>query len=153
ALREASAARVARDRREGAPWGLNALPMVGLRESVNAYLTHFDPTYLFTRGDPEWRHHSSDTAPLYLWDLPLVLAGLVGVVRHRRRPAMQAIAGWLLVGPLPAAFAENAPHAVRSIVMLPAWYLLAAAGMPSVWRWLRRRGYQWDWLLLLGLSV
>jgi hypothetical protein len=42
---------------------------------------------------------------------------------------------------------------VRSIVMLPAWYLLAAAGLPPVWRWLRRRGYQWDWLLLLGLSV
>jgi hypothetical protein len=39
------------------------------------------------------------------------------------------------------------------MVMLPAWYLLAAAGLPGLWRWLRRRGYHWDWALLLGLSA
>ena len=52
-----------------------------------------------------------------------------------------------------ATFAENAPHAVRTIVMVPAWYLLAGAGFRPLWGWLRRRSYQWDWLLLLGLSA
>lgn len=153
AVRQIADARVARDRRDGAPWVLNAPTMVALRQAVNAYLAHFDPTYLFTRGDPEWRHHSSDAAQLHLWDLPLLGAGLVKLVRGWRRPALRAIGAWLVIGPLPAAFAENAPHAVRSIVMLPAWYLLAAIGLAPVWRWLRRRGYERDWLLLLGLSL
>ncbi len=130
AVRQLAEARVARDRREGAPRLLNSSMMVALRQAVNAYLTHFDPTYLFTRGDAEWRHHSSDAGQLYLWDVPLLGIGLVRVARGWRRPAaMRAIGAWLLIGPLPVAFAENAPHAVRSIVMLPAWYLLAAAGV------------------------
>ena len=42
-----------------APPGLLNEPLaLGLRGAVNAYLSHFDPTYLFTTGDQEWRHHS-----------------------------------------------------------------------------------------------
>ena len=48
---------------------------------------------------------------------------------------------------------ESAPHAVRSIAMLPALYLVAAAGVPSLWRWLRRHRVHLDWLLLLAASV
>ena len=153
ALRALSRERVARDVRDGAPRLLNEPLALGLRGAVNAYLSHFDPTYLFTTGDQEWRHHSTDHGQLLLWDLPLLCAGAVVLVRRWRRPAMQAIGSWLLIGPVAATFAENAPHAVRTIVMLPAWYLLAATGFRPLWGWLLRRGYQWDWLLLLGLSV
>jgi 4-amino-4-deoxy-L-arabinose transferase-like glycosyltransferase len=153
ALRALSRERVTRDVRDGAPRLLNEPLAMGLRGAVGAYLSHFDPTYLFTTGDQEWRHHSSDHGQLLLWDLPLLCAGAVVLVRRWRRPAMQAIGSWLLIGPVAASFAENAPHAVRTIVMLPAWYLLAGAGFRPLWGWLLRRGYQWDWLLLLGLSV
>ena len=37
---------------------------MGLRGAVNAYLSHFNPTYLFTAGDLEWRHHASDHGQL-----------------------------------------------------------------------------------------
>jgi 4-amino-4-deoxy-L-arabinose transferase-like glycosyltransferase len=152
ALRLLARERVERDVRDGAPRLLNEPQALGLRGAVNAYLAHFDPTYLFTAGDLEWRHHNSDHGQLLLWDLPLLCVGAVVLVRHWRRPAMQALGSWLLIGPVAATFAENAPHAVRTIVMVPAWYLLAGAGFRTTWGWLRRRGYQWDWLLLLGLS-
>ncbi|MBI3971580.1 MAG: glycosyltransferase family 39 protein [Chloroflexi bacterium] len=145
--------RMARDEAAGLLWVLNHPWMLGARQAVDAYLSHFDLTYLFTRGDPNWRHHASDHGQLYLWDLPLLAAGIAAVLRERKHPAMQAIAGWLLLGPLPASFAVDAPHAVRSIPMLPAWYLLAAAGAPVLWRWLRQRRLERDWLLLLALSV
>jgi 4-amino-4-deoxy-L-arabinose transferase-like glycosyltransferase len=153
ALRLLSQQRVERDVRDGAPAFLNEPRALGLRGSVNAYLSHFNPTYLFTAGDLEWRHHASDHGQLLLWDLPLLFVGAIVLVRHWRRPAMQAIGAWLLIGPVAATFAENAPHAVRTIVMVPAWYLLAGAGFRSMWGWLRRRSYQWDWLLLLALSA
>jgi 4-amino-4-deoxy-L-arabinose transferase-like glycosyltransferase len=148
-----SAQRVARDRADGAPWVLQAPVLVAARRAVDNYLAHFGPGYLFTRGDPEWRHHAGDTGQLLLWDLPLLVAGLVTLVRQRHQPAMQALGGWLLVAPLPAAFAERAPHAVRSIGLLPALSLLAALGVPPLWGWLRARGFGRDWLALLGLSV
>jgi 4-amino-4-deoxy-L-arabinose transferase-like glycosyltransferase len=148
-----SAQRLARSPHDG-PLALLQHPLaIGARLAVDGYLAHFDPTYLFTRGDAEWRHHSSDAAHLYLWDASLIAAGLWQAVKHWRRPAMLAAGGWLLVGPLPAAFAESAPHALRAIGMLPAWYLVAAAGARPLWRWLRRRAWQWDWLLLLALGV
>ena len=150
---EVAQRRMAQDRRDGAPWLLQHPWAVGARLAVDGYLSHVSPQFLFTRGDMEWRHRSSDMAHLYLWDLPLLAAGAVRLVRRWRWPAMQVVGGWLLIGPLAAAFSEHAPHAVRSIVMLPAWYLLAAIGWGTVWRWLRRRGYERDWLLLLLFSA
>ena len=99
---------------------MNEPQTLGLRGAVNAYLSHFNPTYLFTAGDLEWRHHNSDHGQLLLWDLPLLCVGAVVLVRHWRRPAMQALGSWLLIGPVAATFAENAPHAVRTIVMVPS---------------------------------
>ena len=127
--------------------------ILALRQAVDAYLSHFNPTFLFTRGDANGRHRAGDHAQLYLWDLPLVLAGLALVLKRWGQPAMQVIGGWLLLGPLPATFAAEAPHALRTLVMLPAWYLVAVVGLLPLWRWLRRHGYGWDWLLLLVFSV
>ena len=141
-----------RTQREG-PGLLHHPRILALRQAADAYLSHFNPTFLFTRGDANGRHHGGAHGQLYLWDLPLLLVGLVLVGRRWRRPAMQAIGGWLLIGPLPATFAIDAPHALRTLVMLPAWYLVAVVGLLPLWRWLRRHGYGWDWLLLLAFSV
>ena len=141
-----------RTAREG-PALLHHPRILALRQAVDSYLTHFNPTYLFTRGDPDGFHRGGEHAQLYLWDLPLLLVGLVLVGRRWRRPAMLVIGGWLLIGPLPATFAAAAPHALRTLVMLPAWYLVAVVGLLPLWRWLRRHGHGWDWLLLLVFSV
>jgi hypothetical protein len=145
--------RTVRDVRDGAPWLLQHPAMVAARRAVDTYLAHFDPTFLFTRGDGEWRHHGGDAGQMYLWDAPAVVLGAAAMVRGRRTPPLQAIGGWLLVGPIPAAVAVDAPHALRSAVMLPALYLVAAAGAPALWRWLRGHAFWRDWVLLLALSV
>jgi hypothetical protein len=145
--------RTARDRRDGLTVILESPAAIALRQGLANYLSHFGVTYLFTQGDAEWRHHSSDVAQLYLWDAPLLIAGIGALARHWRRSSARAIAGWLVIGPLPAALAENAPHAVRSIAMLPALYLLAATSVVPLWRWLRRYHLHLDWLLLLAASV
>ena len=152
-----SESRLERDKQDGVPPVLNHPWALGVRRAADVYLSHFDLTYLFTIGDPEWRHHSSDTAQLYLWDLPLVLAGLYWVVREWHTPAARVIAGWLLLGPLPGAFAVGRTHAVHSITMLPALSLLAAVGMPGIWQWLRTRrfgaGLAVVWALLFPVSI
>ena len=162
-----SEARVARDRADGAPWVLQLPVAVAARQAVDNYLVHFSPRFLFTRGDPDWRNHSADSGQLLLWDLPLLLAGTLALVRGRHSPAMQVVGGWLLVAPLPATFGEQAPDALRSIGMVPALYLLAAAGFPALWEWVHNLGQgprdRWlrvpgsvlgpTWLGVLGVSI
>lgn len=149
-LRTLAAQRAARDPLLAPLW---TPAVMATRLVVDAYIAHFNPTYLFTTGDEEWRHHASDTGQAYLFDLPLVVIGLVTVIRGWRRPAFRVIGGWLLLAPLPAALSEHAPHAVRSIGMVPALALLAAIGAQRAWRWLQMRGLHQDGRLLAAGSV
>jgi 4-amino-4-deoxy-L-arabinose transferase-like glycosyltransferase len=152
-LRDVSAGRIERDERDGLPAVIDHPLVLGTWRALGAYVAHFEPSFLFFRGDVEWRHHSSTGGQLNLWDIPLLVCGLVVLWRHWRRPAVRVVAGWLAIGPLPAAFGTPAPHAVRAIAMLPALYLLAALGVGPVWRWLVRRRLTADWVLALVLSV
>ncbi|NDE07822.1 MAG: hypothetical protein EBZ89_10630, partial [Chloroflexi bacterium] len=127
-LQKLATKRIERDVQLGIPWILDHPYALAARRAVDAYAGHFNPTYLFTRGDDQPRHHGTDTGQLYLWDAPLILAGLVILARRRTHPAYQFTGLWLLIGPVPASLATEAPHAVRSIVMLPAWYLAGGIG-------------------------
>jgi hypothetical protein len=152
-LQATAAGRIDRDERDGAPAVLSHPLLLGTWRAVGAYVTHYEPSFLFTRGDAEWRHHSSTGGQLHLWDVPLLVCGLLVLVRQWRRPAVRVVAGWLAIGPLPAAFGATAPHALRAIALLPALYLLAALGAGPLWRWLTRHRLTTDWALALLLSV
>ena len=136
-LQKLATKRIERDVQWGIPWILDHPYALAARRAVDAYAGHFNPTYLFTRGDDQPRHHGTDTGQLYLWDAPLILAGLVILARRRTHPAYQFTGLWLLIGPVPASLATEAPHAVRSIVMLPAWYLAGGIGAVAIWNRLR----------------
>ena len=136
-LQKLATKRIERDVQLGIPWILDHPYALAARRAVDAYAGHFNPTYLFTRGDDQPRHHGTDTGQLYLWDAPLILAGLVILARRRTHPAYQFTGLWLLIGPVPASLATEAPHAVRSIVMLPAWYLAGGIGAVAIWNRLR----------------
>ena len=152
-LQTTAAERVARDERDGLPAVLSGPAVLGLWRAAGGYVTHFEPSFLFVHGDGEWRHHSSTGGLLLLWDIPLLVCGVAVALRQWRRPAVQVIAAWLAIGPLPAAFGTPAPHAVRSIALLPALYLLAALGLGPVWRWVARRRLTRDWAVALALCV
>jgi 4-amino-4-deoxy-L-arabinose transferase-like glycosyltransferase len=152
-LQATAAGRVERDERDGLPAVLSGPVLLGVWRAAGGYVAHFEPSFLFVHGDGEWRHHSSTGGLLLLWDVPLLICGALVALRHRRRPAVRVVVAWLAVGPLPAAFGSPAPHAVRSIAMLPALYLLAALGLGPVWRWIAPRRLNVDWAAALVLCV
>lgn len=136
-LRSTATRRIARDVEVGVPWVLDLPAVLAARTALDAYISHFNPTFLFTSGDAQPRHHGLDTGQLYLWDAPLIFAGIVTLWRRRHLPAYACLGFWVLVGPAPASLAVEAPHAVRTIVMLPAWYLTSGIGAVAIWRRLR----------------
>ena len=81
-------------------------------------------------------HHHGEGLKDYFTEqlLTILVCGLFVMVRSWGRPAVRVIAGWLAIGPLPAAFGTPAPHALRAIALLPALYLLASLAVGNLGR-------------------
>ncbi len=88
---------------------------------------------LFTRGDRNWRHNVAWQAELF-W--PVAAFFVIGLWPAARKYRLAML--WLLLAMLPAALANLAPHALRSILMLPAVCLIAALGARQAYEWLAR---------------
>ena len=94
---------------------------------------------IFYRGDADWLHNIS-FRPMVFWPVAILFAlgaglGLRAVWRGVRRGQGEAWFGyavaltWLASAAAPAVLStENMPHALRSLLMVPAVFLLAAAG-------------------------
>jgi len=96
---------------------------------VRNYVSHFSARFLLTAGDANLRHSPAGIGQLNWGTFALLLTGLVFAARQRSRSYLLLII-WMLVAPLPDSFTtDNVPNALRSIAMLPAVQILAAAGM------------------------
>ncbi len=72
------------------------------------------------------------------------LGGLIWLVRNRRRPAAALTLLWSVLMLLPTTLAEDAPHFLRAVGVLPVALLLPAVGLEQSWEWMARRiGQRW----------
>lgn len=95
------------------------------------YAAHFSPAFLFTHGDPELRH-GAGTGVLTVWEGIALFAGLVVMV-IRRRPMDLTLLAWLLLFPVAASLTRiGIPHALRTIVALPALQVIAGVGVYEI---------------------
>lgn len=105
---------------------------------VSGYLSHFEPNWLFYRGD-SLRHQPPYMGLLYLWELPFILIGVyVLVFSNINRKIKIFIISYIVISPIPASITIDVPHAVRTMSMLPAPQILSAIGFLSfvyfLWR-------------------
>ncbi|MBI4130368.1 hypothetical protein HY468_03565 [Candidatus Roizmanbacteria bacterium] len=108
-----------------------------LRIAAKGYLDHWDPLFLFIRGDGGRHHHASDAGMLYLWELPFILIGVITLLFVRSKLNILLLF-WLLVAPIPSAITTGTPHAVRAIAMIPILHVLTAIGLVRVMIWIRQ---------------
>jgi len=98
------------------------------------WLRHFDLRFLFLSGDANPRHQLPGLGVMFLAQAPLVVFGLLGLIR-RRRPVDVFLLLWLALFPVSASLtAEGVPHALRAIVGLPAWPVLTGIGTAVLFR-------------------
>ncbi len=111
--------------------------VVYLRQSAGAYLSHFNPNWLFIEGDLP-RHHAPNMGLLYLWELPFILIGLYFLIFGKfSKKAKLFIFSWFLISPIPAAVTNDVPHAVRTLNFLPTYQIFTALGIYSFLVWLK----------------
>jgi len=88
----------------------------------------------FVKGDRIWRHNVP-WRPVF--DPLLGAAFLLGVGaalrRARREPAAAFVLVWTAVMLLPTLLAEDAPHFLRAVGVLPTAALLPALGLDALW--------------------
>lgn len=87
------------------------------------------------RGDSILRHNPAGRPVFdFLMALPF-LAGLVWCGRHWRRASSFIVLLWTAVLLGPTILAEDAPHFLRAVGVLPAAIMLPAIGLARLWTW------------------
>lgn len=121
------------------------------REFLRHYFDHFNPAFLFIRGDGNPKFSIQDVGQLYLWELPFLIWG--AFLLFKRKPGYWwLIIFWLLIGILPAAMARETPHALRIETTLPTWQMITALGAVAFWQRTGRRRL-WRWLATGLLAI
>lgn len=96
---------------------------------------------MFTfRGDANPRHN----VPLRpVFDPFIALAAAIGLgiaLARWRRAAYAFILAWTATMLLPTIWAEDAPHFLRAVGVLPIAFLFPALGLDGLWAWFAARG-------------
>jgi 4-amino-4-deoxy-L-arabinose transferase-like glycosyltransferase len=96
---------------------------------------------IFTRGDFDWLHNIA-FQPVVFWPVAILFAlGVLlsprALLRGENRFPHALLLLWLVLGAVPAVLSSEAmPSAIRSILMIPAVFTLAALGAWQLYRWL-----------------
>lgn len=115
---------------------------------LQAYSSHFQPDFLFGRGDTNPRHATHYFGMLAPWEALSVMIGAYVLIfawpgSGRNR---QKLTGLLIISPLAAMFTLATPHALRALLLSPWLAILSALGilaiaekLTTVWRALKLR--------------
>lgn len=107
----------------------NRRVLISLRFLTNS-IRNFDPSWLFfATGGKSWR--VPDLGPLYLFQFPLLLAGIYFLSRTN---AIQNKVKWviflsIILSSIPAGFNSESPHLNRTNTMLPGLTIISALGL------------------------
>lgn len=99
---------------------------------VENYLSHFSLNFLFTSGDPIGRHSVGNMGELFLFQLPLILVGLVLVCKNVKLTSNKLLLVLLVTSPIPASLALPSPHAVRALMLAPIFSIFCALGASHI---------------------
>ena len=97
-------------------------------EYTKHYLDHFNPDFLFIKGDGNPKFSTQDVGQLYLWELPFFVAGILFLLR-KKAGFWWIIPAWLLIALIPAGTARETPHALRIETALPTFQIIVALGV------------------------
>ena len=93
----------------------------------------------FVSGDTNWRHNY-DGQPEVYWPVAILFAvGIVSALSEARRGSFAhgIMLGWLAITAAPVVLSNDAiPHALRSVLMIPPVFVLAAVGAYRVYEWI-----------------
>lgn len=96
--------------------------------SITRYLNQFDPKFIFVDGLDFTNQGFLDIGPLYIFQLPFLILGIIYLIRSDLLKEKKFIASWIILGMIPSGltFEEHSPH--RVIMVFTMLNIITAAG-------------------------
>lgn len=91
------------------------------------YLSYFDPRFLYFYGGTNYQFSVPGFGLIYPILLPFLFFGLLKIYQEKTQWQLLLL-GWLILSPIPAAITRDAPHALRSLLMLPSLIIITTLG-------------------------
>ncbi len=105
---------------------------------VKHYFDNLSPLFLFIKGDGNPKFSTQTVGQMYIWDI-VFFAGGAFLLFKRKEGYWWVIPIWLLVGIIPAATAEQTPHALRIEASLPTFQIITAYGFVMFLEWVKNK--------------
>jgi 4-amino-4-deoxy-L-arabinose transferase-like glycosyltransferase len=93
------------------------------------YTSHFDLNFLFINGDEVPRSRSPEMGQLYLIELPLLILGLVFLIKSKLSTFKFFVLSFLFIAPIASSLTFQAPSALRALPMVIPLSILTASGI------------------------
>lgn len=122
-----------------------------LKTAFSNYRSNFGFEYLFIKGDVPL-HHAPGFGLLHIWLLPFLVMGLIVIFTKGLNRYTLILPLWILFVPIPNAVTREAPHAVRTELMLPTFQIVSAFGLFFISRRVSKES-GWVFALMLFVSV
>jgi 4-amino-4-deoxy-L-arabinose transferase-like glycosyltransferase len=107
---------------------------------VKHYFDNLSPNFLFIKGDGNPKFSIQSVGQMYLWDIPFVVIGILFLLR-KKEGNWWLVPLWLLLGIIPAATAQQTPHALRIEASLPTFQIISAYGLVVFLSFFKRLKY------------
>jgi hypothetical protein len=102
---------------------------IRIKSYLSNYAKNLSFNYLFFEGDSNRRHSLDGFGQLYLVEMLSILAGGYYLLKLKKKSGLRKLlAVLLLISPVPSAISVQAPHALRSILLLIPLSMLSALG-------------------------
>ncbi|RJR24490.1 hypothetical protein C4578_02625, partial [Candidatus Microgenomates bacterium] len=131
-------------------------PVNFLHTAFKNYISNLSPRYLFLRGGSHYQFSMPDHELLYLVISPFLLFGL-GRCLFSKEAKVKLLFFWFLAAFIPSAITKDAPHVLRSILILPAPMIISAYGVGGITERIKGRslfkGQLLLWVLIFAVLV
>jgi 4-amino-4-deoxy-L-arabinose transferase-like glycosyltransferase len=114
------------------------------------YLSHFNPEFLFIKGDINARLNVPGFGELNILSILLIIPGLYLIIKKK----LYLILAVFLIAPIPAALTTEAPHALRAFTLAPIFAILLSLGLIFYTeKFVRIRNWVYFFVIIITLSL
>lgn len=113
------------------------------KEVLNNAIMHVSPEFLFVHGDNNPRHSIQSMGQLYHIEIFFVLLGCMWFYQSFSIKK-SILLFWICIGVIPASLTTVAPHSLRTLVVLPVFIVLIAAGVSLLFEVVQSLAAKWS---------
>jgi len=121
------------------------------RRISSNYLKTFSPNFLAFQGSNHPWHQIPNMGYFYVLTLIFTPIGLYYLLKSKNFKLKLLLLSWFFLAPIPSAITIDAPHATRSLHLLPIILILASLGFSNSFKFIKSKKYLLPLIIIIQL--